>query len=237
MSEVLKTIQQRQSTRAPFDPNHQVPKEHLKQILEAAKWTPTAHNMQNFEILVIDDKAVLEKIGNIKSRISEDFLRENCEQLSFSVEELQKKKTGILAAGFPPDWVDPKKIGQVARETPPMPVTQYLRGSPMLLIVLYDSRKRAPASAGDVLGFMSLGCLMENMWLMAQSLGVSLQIISSFATAPIEQEIKHLLGVPEPHKIAFTCRLGYPTAPIKTLRVRREIEDFTRHNNFANKGI
>jgi hypothetical protein len=27
----------------------------------------------------------------------------------------------------------------------------------MLLIVIYDSRKRAPASEGDVLGIMSLG--------------------------------------------------------------------------------
>ncbi len=90
-------------------PNHPIPKAHLKLILEAAKWTPTAHNMQNYEIIVIDDKAVLEQIGKIKSRISEEFLRENYEQLSFSKEELAEKKTGILAAGFPPAWVDQPK--------------------------------------------------------------------------------------------------------------------------------
>ena len=31
---------------------------------------------------------------------------------------------------------------------------------------------------------------MENIWLMAQSLGVSMQILSSFATAPVETELK-----------------------------------------------
>ena len=30
-------------------------------------------------------------------------------------------------------------------------------------------RKRAPASEGDALGIMSLGCVMQNMWLMAES--------------------------------------------------------------------
>ena len=93
MSEILKIIQERQSARAPFDPNRPISKEDLKQILEAARWTPTAHNMQNFEVILVDDKEVLEKIGNIKSRISEEFLRENYEQLSFSKEELLKKKT------------------------------------------------------------------------------------------------------------------------------------------------
>lgn len=94
-----------------------------------------------------------------------------------------------------------------------------------------------PASHGDVLGFISLGCLMENMWLMAQSLGVSLHILSAFSAPLVESEIKKLLGIPEYMKIAFTCRLGYPTGASKYLRVRRDIEDFTHHNKFGNKGI
>jgi nitroreductase len=237
MSETLKIIQERQSTRVPFDQNRPVSKENLEKILEAAKWTPTAHNMQNFEIIVVDDKAVLERIGNIKSRISEEFLRENYTQLSFSKEELMKKKTGILGTMFPPEWVDPAKISEAVKKATPMPLTQSIRGSPMLLLVVYDSRKRAPASHGDVLGFISLGCLMENMWLMAQSLGIGLQILSAFSALPVETEIKKLLGVPDYMKIAYTCRLGYPSNASKYFRVRRDIADFTHHNQFGKKGI
>ena len=182
-------------------------------------------------------RPLLEKIGNIKSRISEEFLRENYEQLSFSKEELLKKKTGILGAMFPSDWIDPKKMAEAAKKAEPMPLTQSIRGSPTLLIVVYDSSKRAPASHGDVLGFISLGCLMENMWLMAQSLGISIQILSSFSAPPVETELKKVLGIPEPMKIAFTCRLGYPIGASKYFRVRRDIEDFTHHNQFGNKGI
>lgn len=237
MSEILRIIQERQSTRVPFDENRPIPKEDLANILEAGRWAPTAHNMQNFEIIVVDNKDVLKKIGGIKSRISEEFLRENYDQLSFSKEELMKKKTGILGAMFPPEWVDPAKIAEAAKKTEPMPLTQSIRGSPLLLIVVYDSRKRAPASHGDILGFMSLGCLMENIWLMAQSLGISLQILSSFSAPPVESEIKKLLNVPEYLKIAFTCRLGYPTGANKYLRVRRDVEDFSHHNTFGNKSL
>ena len=235
MSELTRIIQERQSARTPFDPSLPISKEHLKQILEASRWAPTAHNMQNYEIVVVDDKALLEKIGNIKSRISEEFLRENYQQLSFSKEELQKKKTGILGTMFPPDWVDPAKIAEVASKAAPMPLTQSIRGSPTLLIIIYDSTKRAPASHGDVLGFMSLGCIMENIWLMAQSLGISLQILSTFAAPPVEVEIRKLLGIPEHIKIAFACRLGYPTSAAKYFRVRRDIEDFTHYNQFGTR--
>jgi len=237
MSEILKLIQERQSARVPFDKSHPIAKEDLLKILEAAKWTPTAHNMQNFDVIVVDDAAVLEKIGCIKSRISEEFLRENYEQLSFSREELLKKKTGILGAMFPPEWVDPAKISEAVKNAQPMPISQSIRGSPTLLFVVYNSRKRAPASHGDILGFMSLGCLMENMWLAAQSLGIGLQILSAFSARPVEAEIKKLLCVPEYMKIAYTCRLGYPTSASKYLRVRRDIEDFAYHNKFGNKGI
>jgi nitroreductase len=239
-SEILKLMQQRQSSRMPFDPNRPIAKEDLRQILEAGRWAPTAHNMQNFEVIVVDDKKVLEKIGNIKSRISIEFLRENYEQLSFSEEELRKKKVGILGTMFPPEWRDPAKMEEAVRQSKPAPLTQRISGSPVLLVVVHDSRKRAPASEGDILGFMSLGCLMENMWLMAQSLGIGLQILSVFAAYPVAKEVKKILDIPEYMNIAFIIRLGYPVsgpAKFKYIRVRRDVEDFTRHNGYQNMGI
>ena len=236
-NEIQRIIQERQSGRVPFDPHRKISKENLEQILDAARWSPTAHNMQNFDVVVIDDSEVLGIIGGIKSRISEVFLRENYEQLSFSKEELIKKKTGILGSMFPETWVDPSKMAETARECAPMPLTQSIGGSPCLLIVVYDPRKRAPASEGDVLGFMSLGCVMENMWLMAQSLGISLQIISSFATTPVEKELKKILSIPEQLKIAYSCRLGYPKGAARYLRVRRNMDDFVHYNKFGKKDM
>ncbi|HWQ20402.1 MAG TPA: nitroreductase family protein [Methanotrichaceae archaeon] len=238
MNEMLKIIQERYSSRGPFDREHPPSKQDVTQILEAARWAPTAHNMQNFEIVVVDDKRLLEEIGNIKSRISEEFLRENYEQLSFSEEELLGKKVGILGSAFPPAWRIPGDWSKIARESEPSPLGLFIRGSPMLLIVTYDPRKRAPASEGDALGFMSLGCVMENMWLMAQALGVGFHVLSTFGVGSVEKEAKQILGVPEGLMIAFAVRLGYPVpGPSKYLRVRRDVEEFAHHNRFENKGL
>jgi len=234
MADILEIIQQRQSMRVPFDPNRQVPKKSLMQILDAARWAPTAHNMQNFEVLIVDDRKILDKIGNIKSRVSEAFIRENYQQLSFSEEELLRKKVGILGTNFPPDWRDPARLEKAVRESVSRPLEERISGSPMLLIVIYDSRKRAPASEGDVLGFISLGCVMENIWLMAQSLGISVHILSVFSGETVERDVKRVLHIPEYMKIAFAARLGYPVSkPAKHPRVRRDVEMFVHYNRFS----
>jgi nitroreductase len=238
MSDVMKVIQERHSSRVAFDPNHPVTKEELGQVLEAGRRAPTPHNMQNFEIIVVDDKAILKKIGGIRSRTSIEFLRENYQQLSFSKEELLKKKVGILGSGFPPAWRDPAKLDEVAREGAPSPLSQRISGSPVILVVVYDPRKRASASEGDILGFMSLGCVMENMWLMAQSLGLSFQILSVFGNKQVEKEVKQILKIPEYLRIVYASRLGHPVdAPFRQLRVRRDVQAFTHHNRYGSKGV
>jgi nitroreductase len=213
-----------------------VPKEDLTRILEAARWAPTAHNMQNYEIIMIDEKKLLRQIGEIRSQASEDFIRENYQQLSRSKKELQRKKVGILGTWFPPSWRDPARLDEAVRETKPEPLKETIRGSQTILIVVYDSRKRAPASEGDFLGILSLGCVMENMWLMAQSLGVSFHVMSVFSSSGVHEQLVRLLGIPTYMKIAFAVRLGYPiSTPVRYMRVRRDVEDFTHNNRFSNK--
>lgn len=143
MQEFLKLIRDRQSTRVSFDSERPIAKRDLRRILEAARWSPTPHNMQNFEIIVVDDKKLLKKIGNIRSPITEEFLRENYQQLSFSRQELLQKKVGLLGTIFPPEWRNPAKLGEAARNSSPFPLSQTIDGSPTILIVIYDSRKRA----------------------------------------------------------------------------------------------
>ena len=235
MTSVLKLIQERHSSRGRFDRQRPVSMQNLERILEAGRWAPTAHNMQNYEIIVIDDKKLLRTIGNIKSQPSAEFIRENYRQLSSSRKELRRKKVGILGTAFPPSWRDPARLDEAVRDAKPEPLRETIQGSPTILIVLYDSRKRAPASEGDFLGIMSLGCVMENMWLMAQALGISFHVMSVFSSADVEREVKTTLGIPACMKIAFAIRLGYPkSAAARYLRIRRDVEDFTHYNRFGN---
>jgi nitroreductase len=237
MPDIVLLMQERRSQRGPFDPERPIATSDLKQILEAARWAPTAHNMQNFEVLVIDDKELLARVGQIESPASEVFIRENFEQLSFSEDELRRKKVGILGAQFPESWRTPgADFRAVARESGPSYLRDTMKGSPTVLVVIYDPRKRAPASEGDVLGFMSLGCAMQNMWLAAQSLGIGAQIMSVFGGEHVEKDLKALLAIPAHMKIAFAFRLGYSTAEgYGYVRVRRDAQDFAHHNRFGSR--
>jgi nitroreductase len=109
---------------------------------------------------------------------------------------------------------------------------QQINSSSVLCIVLFNSERRAPASEGDFLGAISLGCVMENMWLMTQSLGIAFHVVSSLSQSKVEKRMKQLLNIPTNLKIAFSFRLGYPLSPLKYLRVRRDIKDFTHYNGY-----
>lgn len=238
MRDVLQIIRDRHSSRVPFDPERRVSDQDLERILEAARWAPTAHNMQNFEILAIDDRAILAAIAAIRSAPSQAFLRENYRQLSFSEEDLLRKGTGLLAEMFPPAWRRPDAMPEDAVDAEHALLGTAMGHCPLLLIVLYDSRERAPASEGDQLGLMSLGCVMQSIWLVAEALGIALQILSAVGGAEAEGPLRRILAIPDPLKIAFACRLGYPAAaPDGHLRVRREIGAFTHRDRYGKRSL
>lgn len=56
-----------------------------------------------------------------------------------------------------------------------------------MLFVLYDATMRAPGSEGDAIGMMSLGCVLQNMWLMANSCGLGFQALSASGVPAVEQ--------------------------------------------------
>jgi len=232
MHELLDTIRKRHSARAPFDPDKPVAGKDLRTLIEAARWAPTAHNMQNFEIIVVDDRDVLHELGSVITCPSPVFIRENFEQLSMSEKELEQKKTGILGLQFPPSWRDRDQLGAAMNDRTPGTLAETIKGSPALLVVMHDTRKRAPASEGDVLGILSLGCVMENMWLVAQELGIGFQIMSIFA-GDVQEEVRKILGIPPHMAVSFAVRLGYPAEAPGYLRVRRDPGSFTWRNRYG----
>jgi nitroreductase len=237
MLEILKLIQERHSEKAPYDVERPIAKQDMRQILEAARWAPTPHNMQNVELIVVDDKKVLETLANIRYPITDTFVLENYQHLSFSEEELARKKVGLLATRFPPALRTPgMTLDEATYEKLQSALAKAIQTSPVLMIVAYNTENRAPDSEGDFLGHVGLGCVLENMWLMAHSLGISFHVISILNKEPADQKVKTVLEMPEHLSIAFGIRLGYaPPAEHALLRVRRDVEEFTHHDRFGNR--
>ena len=99
--------------------------------------------MQNFEIVVVDDKEVLAAIGSIKFPISIDFIRENYPLLSFSEQEWREKKVGIMGTMFPPEWLNPDVTEEdLAGESENEFLRTQIESAPILCVVTYDPTHR-----------------------------------------------------------------------------------------------
>jgi nitroreductase len=235
MDDILKIIRSRHSTRGAFDLTRPITKEVQNLILEGAQWAPTPTNMQNFDIVVVDAKEQLDAIGKVPADMSEQFLRETYAQLSSSDTDLREKKTGMLASSFPPAWTNPEAWDPESDYRSQLTFLDRAIGeSPLLMFVLHDATKRAPGSEGDPVGLISLGCVLENMWLVCESLQLGLHVLTVVSDGPVEHELKDVLHVPANMKIAFACSIGYAADPLASYtRVRRDLNDFVHYNKFA----
>jgi nitroreductase len=232
MRDLLEIMWQRHSCRAPFDPDRKIREHDLERILDAARWSPTVHNVQNFEIIVVDDKRRLTEICTIQLPPSEVFSVDDIQELSFSEAELLRHKTGLLAGMFPASWREEDREPDVDPGARRTYLGRTIPACAVLLVVIYDNRMRC--AEGDTLGNMSLGCVMQNAWLMAESLGISAQVLSAVSEIEIADRVRRLLDIPGHMNVAFAVRLGYRgIASESHLRVRRKIEDFTHRNRYA----
>jgi nitroreductase len=68
-----KVIHARHSERGSFAPKQAPSENELQEILGAARWVPTAHNMQNFEVIVVDDRRRWRRSATCAA----EFIREN----------------------------------------------------------------------------------------------------------------------------------------------------------------
>ncbi len=84
---------------------------------------------------------------------------------------------GILATQFPA-WMRKPPFKPDAND-PSLTEDRFgrlIRATAVLLIVLYDPTTRAAASEGDFQGHISLGCLMQNVWLAAADRGIAVHM-------------------------------------------------------------
>jgi nitroreductase len=142
---------------------------------------------------------------------------------------------------FPKSWQTPNLLLEGKEKSDDVPPSieshNQLLNCAALIIIVYNPATRAQASAGDFLGIMSIGCVLENMRLMATKFGIGFHVVSALSDNKAETTIKQMLNIPDHLKIAISFRLGYPKGSPKYLRVRRDVAAFAHYNNFSNKEI
>ncbi|MHC1590516.1 MAG: nitroreductase family protein [Candidatus Helarchaeales archaeon] len=135
-------VKYRRSSRWLYN-NKPISDEDLRKILEAARFAPTPHNSQPFEIIVVKDRKVIKQLSEIGFRLDKAAVEGHFYWTRFSDEELQEKKTGVQLEVLPkfvldlkknPELIDDDKFWERAMNL----YSMFVQSSACLLFILYN---------------------------------------------------------------------------------------------------
>ena len=231
----------RRSSRWTFSTKKQIPDEDLNKILEAARWAPTPHNRQPYEIIVVKNKEIMKELSEIGFRLSIDEI-DGHEYWTFSKEELETKGIGVQEDVLPKFVLDLKEKPELIdnNEFWERTMSMYallMQASSAFLLVLYDPTIPGIGPLKNVWGMLSVGAVMQNIWLAANDLGISVHLASGQTmTVESKRKIYEVLEIPQKYKLLLFFRLGYEKKFGKYgTPYRRKLSDFVHVDTFGNK--
>jgi nitroreductase/NAD-dependent dihydropyrimidine dehydrogenase PreA subunit len=176
----------------------EVPKQALEKLVDIARYAPTAHNSQNFEFVVIQEK---ELIRDLASRTATFYGNLH-------------KMLSAPGVHLPP-WLQTHMRGfRLNWEYYLQGKDRIFRNAPALLLI------HAPAENSS--SAQNCHLAMAHIMLQAHALGLGTCIIGYFITAAErDPSIIKRLDVPQQNKIFTCCTVGYPGLTFRKLVQRK----------------
>lgn len=224
--DILEAIRSRRTANGAFE-DRPLAAADVRTILEMAACAPSHFNSQPWRFVVIQDDVTRHKIAAIAGESMQKlmaggrFWQRYRKYFRFSKKDMDEKGDGILIDTMPAilkpfaKYIFTERGGEVmARFQVPRVLGNDARklvaGSPLILGITLDSSEYKSDDLSGMYSVISLGAVMQTIWLTATSLGIGMQFIST----PMEVEgqwerIVQLLGIPPEHKLMVLYRLGY----------------------------
>lgn len=230
--DVFEAIRKRHTTNGAFASTPIAP-EHTRTILELAARAPSHFNSQPWRFVVVEDQARRQALGEIAGgsmrQLMEDgrFWQQYRKFFRLTDDEVAASKDGIhfdhMPAVLKPFakylFTDrgvklmnhlqvPRVLGNDARGL--------VAGSPLLLGIALSRAVYVPDQLTGLYTMISLGAVVQTIWLAATSLGIGMQFVSTPQEIPPQWAlISAMLGVPEDFELMLLLRLGYEDPSIK----------------------
>jgi nitroreductase len=214
--DIIEAIKQRKSVRG-FKSNP-VSKEIIEQILDIARWAPSAKNGQPWEFAVITGD-VLENIKktNVDFFRSRKELQPECGITDWSSNARRKRQIDLAKQLFQAMNISKEEKEKISKWSE--------RGfryfdAPAAIIVLIDR-----ALTGSI-PMLDIGSVMQTICLAAMQYGVGTCIEVQGVVYP--EALRKFAGIPESKRIAASIAIGYPDwdFPANNIRSAREpLED------------
>ena len=211
----------------PIDPAHK------RTILELAARAPSHFNSQPWRFVVVEDAERRKALGLIAGESMRDlmadgrFWQQYRRYFRLSPEEVAATNDGIHIDNIPPvlkpfakyiftergasmmnTFQVPRVLGNDARKL--------VEGSPLLLGIALSHEVYQPDELTGLYTLISLGAVVQTIWLAATSLGIGMQFVSTPQEIPDQwARVAALLGVPPGFELMVLFRLGYEDPAIK----------------------
>jgi nitroreductase len=194
-----------------------LPDEVLWRILENARFAPSGGNRQAGRVIVVRDKAV-------QARLAER-----------SLPTAQRYTAQTLAGEVPFNPVHETSLSaeDIAAVEPMPQLTEHLRTASVLLVVCLDLSTIAALDKDlpriGLAAGASIYPLVWNILMAARAEGYGGTMTT--ITLAIEDEVKHLLSIPEHWAVATLVPMGKPVKQLTRLK-RKPVEEFVVHDRW-----
>ena len=207
----LSVVKRRRNCRK-FKPDP-IPDDHVKKILEAARWAMSGANGQPWEFIVIKDQKMKDQIAELAAQ---------SRQRVFDIERTRVEELRMPAY----------------RQRPTQPPS--LQTAPVVIAVVGDRRtlQASVLYSNFVFGeggpgacyFKNMGNATQLLCLAAAALGLGAQWSS--VTSSWEDSLKRLLNVPEELSIPTLVPIGYPDYKKPAPPFRRKLSDIVHSEKY-----
>jgi nitroreductase len=230
--DLYEAIRKRHTTNGAFA-DRPIDPAHKRTILELAARAPSHFNSQPWRFVVVEDPERRKALGQIAGESMRDlmedgrFWQQYRKFFRLSQEEAEATKDGIHFDHIPSvlkpfakyiftergaavmnTFQVPRVLGNDARKL--------VENSPMLMGIALSREVYKPGELTGLYTLISLGAVIQTIWLTALSVGMGFQFVSTPQEIPEKWAlVSALLGVPEDFELMVLFRLGYEDPNIK----------------------
>lgn len=230
--ELYDAIRKRHTTNGAFA-SRPIDPAHKRMILELAARAPSHFNSQPWRFVVVEDAERRRALGRIAGQSMRDlmedgrFWQQYRRYFRLSDAEAAASRDGIHIDNIPAllrpfakyiftergaammnTFQVPRVLGNDARKL--------VESSPMLLGIALARELYQPGELTGLYTLISLGAVVQTIWLTATSLGMGMQFVSTPQELPEQwASISALLGVPPDFELIALFRLGYEDPDIR----------------------
>lgn len=218
---VERVVLERRSVRNYRD--RPVPEPSIRRVLEAGRFAPSGGNCQNWQFVVVTDKALINEMNEvIKKGLKQAYDTYMDDEKIKAVAARWEADPARAPSAFDPR---PSIGGGYAIGNGLVPA---LLGAPVVILLCSDQHAMGAATAPQIAA--------QNMTLVAKSLGIGSCYVGFAARVNASPELLEKLGIRPPFRINTSLVMGYPKFRQEGL-VHREFRPIIWHREGASMEI